>query len=186
MNKRALFVLTTSLAMAGSLPLLAQPAPGDGQGGGGRRERGGGQGGPGGGGWEQMRERMNQETKEQLGVTDEEYQVLQPKIEAVGQIMRENMGGMFGGMGRGRGGPGGGGGPGGENRPQSGVAKASQELRETLENKDASADTIKTKVEALRAAKKEAADKLTKARAELRDLLTPRQEAVLIARGILE
>src|SRR5512133_4166844 len=77
---------------------------------------GGGPGGPGGGGFgggrptmEQIRERMATRMKEQLGVNDEEWKALQPKVEKVQQLQFQQNAGRMGGF-RGRGGPGGPGG----------------------------------------------------------------------------
>src|SRR5436190_4496263 len=135
---------TTLLAMFLSLMLLpaaamAQDAPRGGGGGGGNGGDAGGGGGGGRGGRnfdpQQMRDRFEQNIKEQMGATDDEWKVLQPKIEKVFTAQRDARGGGFGfGGGFRRGGQGGGGG--GDNQPQSPVAKASQDLRDALQNKD--------------------------------------------------
>lgn len=202
MNKRVLFVLATSLAMVGSVPLLAQPAPGDngGNGGGGGGGFGGGRGGRGNFDPAQVRQQMEQRMKDGLGVTDEEYTVLQPKIQAVMEAQRDATISPFGGRGNrggGGGGPGGGGGGGGGGGrggfgggmfggDPTALEKAVDDLRTALDNKDTPADTIKTKVEAVRKLKAEGKEKLAKAQAELRDLLTPRQEAYFVSRGMLD
>ena len=66
------------------------------------------------------------------------------------------------------------------------VAKASADLRTTLENKDAPADDIKTKLAALRDAREKARAELQAAQKELKEVLTQRQEAVLVTNGMLE
>lgn len=66
------------------------------------------------------------------------------------------------------------------------VATAAQDLRTLLENKDANADQIKAKLEALRAAKAKVKDELTTAQKDLRELVTVRQEAVLVEMGVLD
>ncbi len=158
---------------------------------GGRRNGGGGQGG--GGNWrQQMADRM----KQMLGATDDEMQVLQPKIDQVMQLQRDAGGrGGFGGRrgGGGQGGPGGGGpgggqGAGGPNngQPQSDVQQKIADLRTTLDNKDAPASEISAKLEAVRAAKAKAKDDLAKAQKDLKDVLTARQEAVLVMMGLLD
>lgn len=182
---KALSVLAASMILGGTLTAVshAQPAPD-----GGGRQRGGG---PGGGNFDpaQMRQRMMDRLKEQLGASDEEFAVLQPKLEAVQAAQMDARGGGFGG-GRGGfgGGPGGGGFGGGRggDQPQSPVAQRSRELGELLQNQSASADEVKTKLEALRQARAEAREKLTKAQNELKELLTPRQEAMLVVAGMLE
>lgn len=140
---------------------------------------------------EDMQKRMAERMKTAMGASDEEWTVLEPAIQKVQTLQRESRGGGM--MGR-RGGPGGRGGPEGANAgadaapraPESAVAKASQDLRTTLENKDASADTIKTKLAALRSAKAKAHEELTKAQDELRGLLNARQEAQLVIIGMLD
>ena len=58
---------------------------------------------------EQMRQRMMERTREQLGVTsDDEWKIISERVEKVMAARREVPGG-FGGFGRGGGGPGGGG-----------------------------------------------------------------------------
>jgi len=130
----------------------------------------------------QFRERRLTQIKEQLGASDDEWKVLSPKIE---KVMTAQMAG-FGGRG-------GGGNRGGNNadatatdRPQSPVAKAASDLRTTLNNKDASADDIKAKLAALREAREKVRADLQAAQKELKEVLTQRQEAVLVNMGMLE
>jgi chromosome segregation ATPase len=97
--------------------------------------------------------------------------------------------GMFGGNRRGRGGP-----PGGDNNnPQggattqpSGVQAAMTDLENTLSDQSAGADQIKTKLEALRDARTKAKQDLAQAQVDLKSVLTQRQEAVLVLRGLLD
>jgi len=118
--------------------------------------------------------------KQELGVTDEEMQALQPKIDQV-MTLRRDAGG-FGGGRPGRGGPGGG----GNNGPQSDVQQKIADLQAAIDNKDSKPEEIKAKLDALRAAKTKAHEDLVKAQADLRGLLTQRQEAVLVMRGLLD
>lgn len=159
-----------------------------------------GPGGPGGPpDFAQMRQRFLDRMKEMLGATDDEWKTLQPKIEKVQQLQRESSGmrGMFMMFGPGPGGPppGGPGGPGGPppggpgfggDQPPSPVMQKMQDLRTTLDNKDAKPEEIKAKLQALRDARAQAKADLTKAQDDLRDLLTTRQESVLVMMGILE
>lgn len=157
----------------------------------GRGRRGtGAPGGPGGGNFdpEQMRARMMDRYKEQMGVTDDEWKVLQPKLEKVIAAQRDSRSsGGFGGFG---GGPGGGrGGRGSDSSsttPQSAVSKATSELRTAVEDKNSSADVISKKLVAVREARVKAKEELSKAQKELRELLTQRQEAALFLAGLLE
>jgi hypothetical protein len=149
-------------------------------------------GGGGGGGFGGRGPRMNPMdfVKQQLNVTDEEWTVLQPKVEKVLTMSRElRFGGMMGMM-RGRRGGQGGGEP-AENAPAapaqvSDLQEKTSDLRTTLDNKDSDPKDIAQKVAALREARKEAQEELTKAQAELKKLLTPRQEAQLVLMGILD
>jgi hypothetical protein len=168
------------------LGAAAMPAFGQAGGGGG----GGGQGGGGGGRGQWNPQAMMDRLKTDLGATDDEFAAIQPKIEKVQQLQREAMGGGRG-FGGGRGNRGGGqGGQGGNNQaaatPTTPVATAAADLRKTLDDKDAKPEDIKAKLDALRAAKKTAKEDLVKAQDDLKSVLTQRQEAVLVERGMLE
>ena len=183
---------------------------GQGQGGGGRR--GGGQGG-GGFDPEQFRQRMQERLKERLAASDEEWKVIQPKIDKVMTLQRQStsgrgmgmlFGGGRGGRGPGGGGPGGGGpgaggpgggGPGGggggfgggPGGPQddSPVAQKARDLQQSIDN-NAGAEELKAKLAALREARAKAREQLTAAQGELKELLTAKQEAALVVMGLLE
>jgi hypothetical protein len=176
-------------------PARAQQGEGQGRGGEGRGP--GAQQGEGRGGenrFAEMRQRMAQRMKEALAVSDEEWAVLEPRIQKVQQLQQQS---RIGGMGMGRqGGPGGPGGPGaqggqgGPRGPQanqnSPVARAAADLRAALEDKGTSSEVIKARVEALRNARVQAQAELAKAQEELKELLEARQEAHLVMLGILE
>lgn len=182
-------LLTVATLSATSLVTSAQqpapPTPPNGQGGGERRDRGN---------FEDFRKRMNERLKESLKVSDEEWGVIQPLIEKVGEKQREAMGGRFGGGPGGSRGPGGDRGPGGNgpgnNAPAPDLSRPgaaeSQALRTALENESTSADELKAKLNALREVRKKGAAELVVAREELRKVVTVRQEAVLVSMGILE
>jgi len=145
----------------------------------------------------QMRQRMTDRMKEMLGVNDDEWKALQPKVEKIQQLRRDASPRgmmMFFGPG-GPGGPGAPGGPGGpppgfapdnNGQPPSVVQQKMADLRETLNNKDAKPEEIKSRLAALRDARAQAKADLTKAQDELRDLLTARQESVMVMMGMLE
>ena len=143
---------------------------------------GGGGGGRGGFDPAQMRERMMNGLKDQMGATEDEWKVIQPKLDKVMNAQRDA---RFGGFGGGRGGRGGGGG-GAADQPQSPVAKASSELRTTLENKEAKAEDILAKLKSLREAKEKAHADLVAAQKELKEVLSQRQEAALVLAGMLD
>jgi len=146
---------------------------------------------------EEFRARMEERLKTSLKVSDDEWKVLQPLIEKVGEKQRDVMSGRFGGGfgGRGPGGGGGGGNAGGNaggggggdrgGRGRGG-SEESQALRTALESESTSPDDIKAKLAAVREQRKKAAAELAAARAELLKVVTVRQEAVLVSMGMLE
>ena len=175
----------------GTLVLSAQDnAPGAGNGadqGGNRRNRG--QGGPGGGANmtpEQMRARMLERVREQFGVKDDaEWKIISERVEKVSAARRE-MGGGGMGMFGGRGGPGGPGGGGGGRGGFGGEPSAEATALKSAIDNNASADDIKAKLAAYRAAQKEKEAKLAKAQDELRQVLTAKQEAAAVLAGYLK
>ncbi len=191
--KSKLSLITAAFAVAlllNAFGAVAQDAPpppppppgqGDNQGpGGGRR-----------GNMQDFMQRMNERVKTALKATDEEWAVIQPLLEKVQTIQRETMSSRFGGFGRRSGGPGSPGGnqgdqgqrgPGG----QGGGSPESQALRTALESDSTSADEIKTKLAALREARKKSQAQLEQAREELKKVLTLRQEATLVQMGLLD
>ncbi len=144
---------------------------------------------------EQMREMIMQRMQQQLGATDEEWNVLQPMLEKVWELQRESRAGgfmrgffrpprpdgdrperrgdddgrRFGGRGFGP-----------EPMPEA-IA-----LHEALEEEDASAEVIKEKLDAYREAQQKKEDALKEAQDELKKALTVRQEAILVLMGTLE
>jgi hypothetical protein len=157
---------------------------------------------------EQFRQRMTDQMKQDLGVNDEEWKVLQPRIEKVQTLAMQSRGGMRGMFGRRGGRPGEG--PGGDrpkgdrpegdrpqgdrpqgdrprdDRPQSEVEKKATELRTVLENKEAKPEEIKTALTALREARAKARQELETAQKELREVVSVRQEAVFVTMGLLD
>jgi Spy/CpxP family protein refolding chaperone len=185
-------------------------------------------GGPGGPpDFSQMRQRMESALKHRLGVTDEEWAVLSPKIQKVRQLQNQLRPPRpdFGP----RNGPPGGPpnadqnnnnqdqnpppppqgnsnnqsahpsgspdmnaqGPGGPPGPppeiaNSPVQKAVDHLNQLLRTKDSSDSDIQSACDALRQARTTAKSNLSKAQEDLKSVVTPRQEAALLAMGILE
>ena len=82
--------------------------------------------------------------------------------------------------------PAGGGDPRRDQRRGGGGSPESQALRSALENEGTSINDIKTKLQALRDSRKQAAADLATAREDLKKVLNMRQEAVLVLAGILE
>jgi chromosome segregation ATPase len=187
--RNTIYVLSAVVLLMvwGAGPLVAGDAGGDAGGGGGGAGGGGGGGGR-RGNWdpEAMRQRMLDRVKESLGSTDEEWKVLQPKVEAVQKLTTQGWAGMFGR----RRGPGGPGGDAAQNANQpearSEVDKKTQELQALTDNKDADPKAVAEKLKELREAREKAKVELKKAQDELRELLTPRQEAVLVLMRLLD
>ena len=130
----------------------------------------------------QMRQMMEQRTREQLGATEAEWKTLGPRVMKVEQLNRELSGsrGMSFGGGR-RGGE-----ESGQQAQASALEKASQALRTTLRNESASPDEIKKQLTALRTAREAAKKDLATAQAELRKSVNVRQEAQLVLMGLLD
>jgi len=184
-------VLALTVAISGAGTVVAQ----DGQGQGGQGQgRGQGQGqerrqqfDP-----EEMRQRMMDNLRERLGASDEDWQALEPKVQRVLEAQQQaRAGGMGMGalIGGGRRGGGQGGGPGGEGRgeqDQSEIGVAARELRTALEDEATEGAVIAQRLEAFRAARGKAEQELAAAREDLKGLVTPRQEAMLVMMSLLE
>jgi hypothetical protein len=150
---------------------------------------------------EQMRARMMERVREQLGVTnDDEWKIVSERVEKVMTARREA--GNFGGGFFGRGGPGGGrrGGGGGDNATANNnggngggrrggffgeESQEAKDLRAAIEAK-APADEIKAKLEKYRAYKKNKEAELAKAQEKLKEVLNARQEAAAVLAGLLQ
>jgi len=181
--------------MVGGLAIAQQAGGGQG---GGRR---GGQGGGPGGNFDpaQMRQRMMERMKEQLGADDQAWKVIEPRLMKVMELNRQASAGGRGGMMAMMGGRGGPGGPGGDQGgPQAAMRgrgpqgeptaldKAMAQLRTVLENQSASPEEIKTALTAVRAAREKAKQDLAVAQADLKKILTVRQEATCLEMGIVD
>jgi len=126
--------------------------------------------------------------QEQLGATEDEWKVIEPRIVIVQELERNSVARANGGLnGRGR--------RGGANAAAaqassssatvSPVQQATRELEDSLGSKDTRPDEIKSKLVALREARSKALADLSAARDKLREILTARQEAALVMLGIL-
>ena len=146
---------------------------------------------------EQMRARMMERYKERLEVTkDDEWKIIQERIEKVLTAQRETRIGGFGGPGGPGGRRGGGGGDnaqadnnnggrrnrgafGGEPNPDV------EALQKALEAK-ASPDEIKSKLAKVRESLKQKEANLAKAQGDLKEVLSVRQEALAVTMGLLK
>lgn len=215
--RSAVSLLVAVLAVAvGTTGVMAQdtPPPAQDNVGGG----GGGGGGEGRGGRRnfdpaQIREVMMGRLREDMGATDDEWKVIEPRLMKVVELQFRSGAGGMGGLGRmfggrgGRGGqggqgapgpgepgapgPGGPGGPGGFLRGMAGPPMPEAEaLQKVLESQDSTSDQINTAMKAYRDARtaREAAQEkeLQKARQDLREVLSLRQEAELVLLRILD
>jgi hypothetical protein len=204
------FIVGVAALCLASPSSFGQAAPGQqgqpGQPGQGQQGQRGGRGNRGQNGQQrdpaQFRQQFQDRMRETLGATPDEWTLLQPKIEKVQQLQRAASIGR-GGMGAlfrtnttnptdpnanpgGRGGRGNrGNGPNG-NDPPSPVATKAQELQTTLQNKDTPPDELKQKLAELRQARTKAKADVVKAQEDLREIVTVRQESVLVTMGILE
>lgn len=158
---------------------------------------------------EQMRQRMMERVRENLGVTDDaEWKIISERAEKVMAAQREARSGAGMGMMFGRGGAGGGGerrrdgdagGQGGGERRDRGdrgggrggagmfggePSQETKDLQAAIEAK-APADEIKAKLEKFRAAKKAKEANLVKAQEQLKEVLNARQEAAAVLAGLL-
>jgi hypothetical protein len=168
--------------------LLAQDNNG---GGGGGRQRGGGGGGFGGGGGNfdpaEMQQRIMDNIREQLGFTAEaDWTAVQPLVQKVMDAQREvpNMGGrMMGGRG-GRGGGGGGGGRGGGLFGATPLPEQ-EALQRAIED-NAPAAQIKDALAKYKTALKARQAKLEAAQADLKKVLSVKQEAQATLLGLVQ
>lgn len=166
------------------------------------QDNGGGGGGGGGGRRnfdpaqiEQFRQERLQAMRDSMDVKDDaEWKAIQDRMQKVtdarqalagysgfGGGRRRDGGGGGGGGGNGGGGGGGGGfrGFGGQPSPEL------ESLRNAISN-NAPPEQIKAALEKFRAARKAKQDALTKAQADLKSVLSVKQEAVAVSNGLLE
>jgi len=147
--------------------------------------------GPGGGGRqrgnfdpEQIRQMMMTRYREQLGIKDDaEWGVIEGRITKINEARRGTMRGL-GGFGGGRGG-GQGGGPGGRGGWGGQPSPEGEALQRALDG-GASADDVKAKLAAYRAAQKQKDAALEKAQDDLRQVLSVKQEATAVLMGLLK
>jgi len=149
----------------------------------------GGPGGPGGGGWgdpERRRQMMLERIKQNLAATDEEWQTIQPRVEAVQALLRQASPALDMGRLLWRGGqpPAPAGAPGAPELSET--EKAAQALQIVLDNAESRPEDIKQALTPYRAAREKARQQLAKAQEELRKVATPRQDARLVLLGLLE
>jgi hypothetical protein len=114
--------------------------------------------------------------KDALKATDEEWTVLEPKVEKVMTLQLQLQGGGIGMMVMSFLG-------GGE---PSELMKAQQALSAVLAKSDSSPGDIADALKAFRAARTKARAELAKAQADLKEVLTLRQESILVRMGMMD
>lgn len=135
----------------------------------------------------QFRERMMQNLREQLEVTDDaEWKVIEPRVEKVMEVRRTSMSGMGRGMfGRRRGGDNAGGGDQQRRGPFGGEPMPEAEALQKAIDAKASKAELKAAMDKFVAARKAKQSELEKAQDDLRKVLTSRQEAIATLDGLL-
>ena len=127
----------------------------------------------------------------QLGATDVEWKVLGPKLETLIRSRQEVRAGIRG-VGRGAfaGGFGGGRGLGGFPSASGGepseVEEAAEAVREAAEDPDVGPREAGRRLATYRKAREKARERLDKAEREVKELLTHRQEGILLMMGLVE
>jgi predicted RNase H-like nuclease (RuvC/YqgF family) len=127
----------------------------------------------------QFRQRMMERIRETLKATDEEWKVLEPKIEKVQSLQMQLRSGMrmFA--------PRAGQAQDGE-QPTSDVEKKGSELKKLLDDPATKPEAVKTALKALRDAREKTKGDLTEAQKDLRGVVNLRQESYLVLVGMLE
>lgn len=186
MNKWLMMAGIAAIMSLGSSQVVAQPQPG----GGGQGGQGGGRQGRGNFDPAQMQQRMMERYKELLEVTnDDEWNAMQPRVQKVMDLRREAMSGMGRGM-FGRGPRGGDNPPGGDQAQQrrGGMfgtpSPEAEALQKAIDSKASKAE-MKAALDKYVASRKAKQADLEKAQAALREILTPRQEAIATLNGLL-
>jgi DNA repair exonuclease SbcCD ATPase subunit len=116
-----------------------------------------------------QRQRAFEELKDHLQVSEKEWPVVKPRLQAVYDLVRP----VRPMMGR-------------NEQPQTEVEQRTRELREVLQGDNPPLDQIKAKLTALRAARERANQNVAQARQNLREIMNLRQEAVLVLNGLLD
>ena len=124
--------------------------------------------------------------------SDDEWKAIEPRVQKVMEARRDMMGGMGRGMFGGRGPRGGGNGqPGDQAQPQQrrggmfGTPSPEAEALQKAIDSKASKAEMKAALEKYVASRKVKQAELEKAQAYLREVLTPRQEAIATLNGLL-
>jgi len=132
--------------------------------------------------------RYMERLRQQLGASEEEWKVLEPKVDKLLQAQQDVRAGVrgIGGGGGGFGGGRGGGFFGANAAPQSEVEQAAAALRGAARDPDVAARDTVIALKDYRKAREKARQRVANAERELKELLSQRQEAILLMNGMLE
>ena len=142
---------------------------------------GGGGGGRGNFDPAKMREMMQTRLKEQMGATDDEWKALQPKVEELQKVQESTRGSMRSLFRR----------PGGSTPPaddatKTDIQRKTDALKALVDAKDSDPKAIQDALKALRDEREKNKTATKKAQDGLKELLTAKQEAILVMYGMLE
>jgi len=122
---------------------------------------------------EEWKKQSDKQMKDALGMNDEEWAVVGPKIEKVTTTAQESRGHRMRG-------------PQPEDATQTDVQKTFAALQKLLADKESKPEDVKGALTAYREARAKAKTDVEKAQKELKDVLTIKQEAKLVTMGLLE
>ena len=181
----ALLAVAAALCLSADSLFAQNNGGGNGGGGGGGGRRNGG----GGGNFDPaaFQQRMMDNVRDRLGFTnDTDWSAVEPLVQKTFDARRDVMAGQFRGFGRGgRGGQGGGGGGGGQGGPGGGQTNPDAEALQQALDSNAPAAQVKTLLDKYRASQKAKQAKLEEAQADLRKVLSQKQEAEAVLLGLL-
>jgi hypothetical protein len=115
------------------------------------------------------RQRAMESLKNQLGASDKEWAVIKPRLEAVYDLVHPVQQAQLSAA-----------------QAATDLEQKSRDLRELLKDEKAPTEQVKVKLAALRAAKDKSNQDLARARKSLLEILTLRQEALLVLNGLLD
>ena len=176
----ALLAVAAALCVSAESSLAQDNGGGNGGGGGGGGFRRGG-----GGNFDpaQFQQQMMDRVKDRLGFTnDTDWSAVEPLVQKVMDARRVSMSGRFGGFGGRRGGGGGGNGGGG---PFGGQPDPDRDALQQALDSNAPAAQVKTLLDKYRASQKAKEAKLEAAQADLKKILSQKQEAEAVLMGLL-
>jgi Spy/CpxP family protein refolding chaperone len=129
-----------------------------------------------------MREMMQTRLKEQMGATDDEWKALQPKVEELQKAQEATRGSMRSLFRGNRGGNT----PPADDANKTDIQRKTEALKALVDAKDSDPKAIQDALKALRDEREKNKATTKKAQDSLKELLTAKQEAILVMYGMLE